>query len=117
MATIMAVFDDGTKAEKAVSELEKAGHVAHVVSSDGSTPDNVAPVAGGTAQAGAAVTGTQPVMGYLALTELSLGSEEEDFYRRSLDDGNELMSVETDEPEKVMSLLEKAGASRVDTVD
>jgi len=123
MARVLAVFDDGTKADKARDSLETAGHGDNVlvVTASSSEPEGAQPVPGNSSQAGGAVVGVtggaEPIMGHALLTDLGLGTEEEDFYRRTLSAGSQMMSVETDDPAAVTSLLEMAGADRVDTLD
>lgn len=122
MARVLAVFSDGTQADKARDSLETTGHGddVNVITVSNREPEGVEPIPGSSSQAGAAVVGTtggaEPVMGHATLVDLGLSSEEEDFYRRTLDEGSQMISVETDDPGEVSRLLEKAGADRVDTI-
>ena len=125
MPKVIAVFDSGTHADKAVDELNAAGYgddVRVVMPTNASTSDTsldgVAAVP--SSQGGGAVVGladdAEPTMAYSTLDDLGLGSEEEEFYSRTLGEGSQLICVETNDGSAVRSLLEKVGASRVDEI-
>ena len=122
MAKVIAVFDDGSKTEEASNQLTSAGYTddIQVISPVAADPSPVEPVAavtnpyGGNAAQGAVViaTGLDEDLGRLDLAE-----EETDFYRSRLSEGAELLVVETDDTQAVASLLQKAGADRVDIIN
>ncbi len=140
MATVAAIFDDSVALERAIDRLQKAGlggdiidveegREADVAPEESTLPgDNyqegaaIPPLAGGAA--GSGVSQTQGTPGLFAglfgggvgsddSGELDRLGEDADAFRLAVERGGKLVVLETQDPDKAVTVLREAGAQQL----